>query len=187
MPNGLKPPSQIEAVMHDFAAGRYDVLLSTTIVESGIDIPRANTILVDRADRFGIADLYQLRGRVGRGGVKAFAYFMIPPDSVIGTDARERLKALQQHAGLGEGVDEGVEEPIRAVGMTGMGEGGARCASKYQGERGGGRRAGGFHGRYSCGLGNGCDCRDGAGAARPLMKEACALRPPWRRAGPGVR
>jgi len=115
--HGQMPPSQIEAVMHDFAAGRYDVLLSTTIVESGIDIPRANTILVDRADRFGIADLYQLRGRVGRGGVKAFAYFMIPPDSVIGTDARERLKALQQHAGLGAGVG----LAMRDLGIRGAG------------------------------------------------------------------
>lgn len=115
--HGQMPPSQIEAVMRDFAAGRYDVLLSTTIIESGIDIPCANTILVDRADRFGIADLYQLRGRVGRGGVKAYAYFMIPPDSYIGPDARERLKALQQHAGLGAGVG----LAMRDLGIRGAG------------------------------------------------------------------
>ncbi len=103
--HGQMPPSQIERIMRDFSAGKYDVLLSTTIIESGIDIPRANTIIVDRADRFGIADLYQLRGRVGRAGIKAYAYFMLPPDSYISTDARQRLKALQQHSGLGTGVN----------------------------------------------------------------------------------
>jgi transcription-repair coupling factor (superfamily II helicase) len=102
--HGQMPPSQIENIMRDFAAGKYDVLLCTTIIENGIDIPRANTILIDRADRFGIADLYQLRGRVGRSGVKAYAYFMIPPESYISSDARQRLKALQQHSGLGSGV-----------------------------------------------------------------------------------
>ncbi len=102
--HGQMPASEIEAVMHDFSAGRYDVLLCTTIIESGIDIPRANTILIDRADRFGLADLYQLRGRVGRGGVRAHAYFLLPSDVVVADDARERLKALQQHAGLGAGV-----------------------------------------------------------------------------------
>lgn len=115
--HGQMPAAQIEQVMHDFAAGRYDVLLSTTIIESGIDIPRANTILVDRADRFGIADLYQLRGRVGRGGIKAYAYFMIPPDSYIQPDARERLKALQQHAGLSAGV----ALAMRDLGIRGAG------------------------------------------------------------------
>jgi len=102
--HGQMPPSQIERIMRDFSSGKYDVLLSTTIIESGIDIPRANTMIVDRADRFGIADLYQLRGRVGRGGIKAYAYFMMPPDSYISPDARQRLKALQQHSGLGTGV-----------------------------------------------------------------------------------
>lgn len=102
--HGQMAPSQIERIMRDFSAGKFDVLLSTTIIESGIDIPRANTIIIDRADRFGIADLYQLRGRVGRAGIKAFAYFMIPQDSYISPDARLRLKALQQHAGLGSGV-----------------------------------------------------------------------------------
>ena len=115
--HGQMPPSQIEKIMRDFAAGKYDVLLCTTIIESGIDIPRANTILVDRADRFGIADLYQLRGRVGRGGVKAYAYFMIPPDSYISTDARQRLKALQQHSGLGTGVS----LSMRDLGIRGAG------------------------------------------------------------------
>ncbi|MGI5868966.1 MAG: transcription-repair coupling factor [Kiritimatiellia bacterium] len=115
--HGQMPAAQIEGVMRDFAAGRYDVLLSTTIIESGIDIPRANTILVDRADRFGIADLYQLRGRVGRAGVKAYAYFMIPSNGLIGADARERLKAIQQHTGLGSGVG----LALRDLGIRGAG------------------------------------------------------------------
>ena len=99
------PASQVEAVMHDFAQGKFDILLCTTIIESGIDIPRANTIIVDRADRFGVADLYQLRGRVGRGAVKAYAYFLIPGESYIAGDAMRRLKSLKQHSGLGAGVN----------------------------------------------------------------------------------
>lgn len=102
--HGQMPTAQIERVMRDFSAGLYDVLLCTTIIESGIDMPRANTILIDRADRFGISDLYQLRGRVGRAGLKAYAYFLLPPESFLASDARQRLTALQQHSGLGTGV-----------------------------------------------------------------------------------
>ena len=89
--------------MRDFERGKYDVLLSTTIVESGIDIPRANTILVDRADMFGIADLYQLRGRVGRSARQGYAYFLLPPSGIVDAEARERLAALKRHGGLGGG------------------------------------------------------------------------------------
>ena len=89
--------------MRDFERGKYDVLLSTTIVESGIDIPRANTILVDRADMFGIADLYQLRGRVGRSARQGYAYFLLPPSGIVDAEARERLAALRRHGGLGGG------------------------------------------------------------------------------------
>ena len=102
--HGQLSPRETERIMRDFAAGRYDVLLSTTIVENGIDVPRANTILVDRADRFGIADLYQLRGRVGRGSVKAYAYFLIPHEACITGEARERLQALATASRLGAGV-----------------------------------------------------------------------------------
>ena len=102
--HGQMPASQVEAVMRDFAEGKFDVLLCTTIIESGIDIPRANTIIIDRADRFGVADLYQLRGRVGRGAVKASAYLLIPGESYVAGDAMDRLKALKQHGGLGSGV-----------------------------------------------------------------------------------
>ena len=88
--------------MRDFERGKFDLLLSTTIVESGIDIPRANTILIDHAETFGLADLYQLRGRVGRSSREGRALFLLPA-SGVDSDARERMKALQRHGGLGGG------------------------------------------------------------------------------------
>jgi transcription-repair coupling factor (superfamily II helicase) len=90
--------------MRAFEQGEYDILLSTTIIESGIDIPRANTILVDRADLFGLADLYQLRGRVGRGSRQGRAVFLLPTGGVD-SDARERLAALKRHGSLGAGFN----------------------------------------------------------------------------------
>ena len=91
--------------MRDFERGKYDVLLSTTIIESGIDIPRANTILVDHAETFGLADLYQLRGRVGRSSRQGHAVFLLPTGGLVDSDARERLAALKRHGGLGSGFD----------------------------------------------------------------------------------
>jgi len=79
------------------------VLVCTTIIESGIDIPNANTIIIDRADRFGLADLYQLRGRVGRAGHKAYAILMLPADLLTGGDARKRINAIRQYTELGSG------------------------------------------------------------------------------------
>ena len=96
--------------MRDFERGDYDILLSTTIIESGIDIPRANTILVDRADMFGMADLYQLRGRVGRSSRQGHAYFLLPPSGSVDAEARERLTALQRHGGLGAGFNLAVRD-----------------------------------------------------------------------------
>ena len=96
--------------MRDFERGEYDILLSTTIIESGIDIPRANTIFIDQADRFGMADLYQLRGRVGRSARQGFAYFLLPADGLVDSDARERLAALQRHGGLGSGFNLAVRD-----------------------------------------------------------------------------
>ena len=101
--HGQMPADALARAMHAFAQGQADLLLCTTIVESGIDIPRANTILVDRADRFGLAELYQLRGRVGRSSQKGFAYLLLPPEGVIDGDARKRLQALKRHSGLGAG------------------------------------------------------------------------------------
>ena len=96
--------------MRAFERGEADVLLSTTIVESGIDIPRANTILVDRADMFGLAELYQLRGRVGRSSKEGQAYFLLPGEGLVDSDARERLDALKRHGGLGAGFNLAVRD-----------------------------------------------------------------------------
>lgn len=89
--------------MTDFVEGRYDVLCSTAIVESGLDIPRANTIIVDRADTLGLAQLYQLRGRVGRSDQRAFCYLVTPPPSEMSDESRVRLEALERFSGLGAG------------------------------------------------------------------------------------
>lgn len=96
--------------MRDFERGEYDILLSTTIIESGIDIPRANTILIDQAENFGMADLYQLRGRVGRSSKQGYAYFLLPPSGDVDSDARERLAALKRHGGLGSGFNLAVRD-----------------------------------------------------------------------------
>ncbi len=101
--HGQMDKSELEIVMRDFVAGKADVLLSTTIIESGIDIPNANTIIIDRADRFGLADLYQLRGRVGRGGHRAYAYLLLPREALCTGDARKRVNAIKQYTELGSG------------------------------------------------------------------------------------
>lgn len=101
--HGQMDEELLEDVMHTFVDGRADVLVCTTIIESGVDIPNANTIIIDRADRFGLADLYQLRGRVGRGGQQAHAYLLLPRDAVTAGDARKRVNAIKQYAGLGSG------------------------------------------------------------------------------------
>ncbi len=100
--HGQMDEHELEAVMQQFIEGKADVLLSTTIIESGLDIPNANTIIIDRADRFGLADLYQLRGRVGRAQQKAYAYLMIPRDLMAG-EARKRIAAIRQYSSLGAG------------------------------------------------------------------------------------
>src|SRR6185436_17519299 len=94
---------ELEEVMTRFVNGEADVLLSTTIIESGLDIPNANTIIIDRADRFGLSDLYQLRGRVGRYKHQAYAYLMIPRHAGLLSDARKRISAIKQYSTLGSG------------------------------------------------------------------------------------
>lgn len=101
--HGQMEKSELEVVMHTFVEGKADVLLATTIIETGIDIPNANTILIDRADRFGLADLYQLRGRVGRANQKAHAYLLLPRDMMAQGDARKRIHAIKQYTALGSG------------------------------------------------------------------------------------
>ncbi|MFZ4395365.1 MAG: transcription-repair coupling factor, partial [Kiritimatiellia bacterium] len=101
--HGQMSANQLARIMRDFESGACDVLLCTTIVESGLDIPRANTIVIHRADRFGLADLYQLRGRVGRSSHKAFAYLLLPDQGHVDEDGRQRLAAMQKHSALGAG------------------------------------------------------------------------------------
>jgi transcription-repair coupling factor (superfamily II helicase) len=93
----------LEQTMFDFIEGRYDVLVSTAIIESGLDIPRANTIIIDRADIFGLAQLYQLRGRVGRSKDRGYCYLIVPPPSSMTDEARARIEALERHTDLGSG------------------------------------------------------------------------------------
>jgi transcription-repair coupling factor (superfamily II helicase) len=94
---------ELEAVMARFIAGKTDVLVCTTIIESGLDIPNANTIIIDRADQFGLADLYQLRGRVGRAEHKAYAYLLLPREMMTIGAARKRISAIKQYSSLGAG------------------------------------------------------------------------------------
>jgi transcription-repair coupling factor (superfamily II helicase) len=94
---------ELEEVMTRFVNGEADVLLSTTIIESGLDIPNANTIIIDRADRFGLSDLYQLRGRVGRYKHQAYAYLLLPRHARLLADVRKRISAIRQYATLGSG------------------------------------------------------------------------------------
>jgi transcription-repair coupling factor (superfamily II helicase) len=101
--HGLMRENELEKVMLRFIRGEADVLLSTTIIENGLDIPRANTIIINRADRFGLSELYQLRGRVGRSNQRAYAYLLIPTESALTPIARQRLAALKEFSDLGAG------------------------------------------------------------------------------------
>ncbi|HEX8640069.1 MAG TPA: transcription-repair coupling factor [Allosphingosinicella sp.] len=103
--HGQMAPTEVEERMSAFYDGRYEVLLSTTIIESGLDIPSANTLIVHRADRFGLAQLYQLRGRVGRAKTRAYAYFTTPPDRLVTETADKRLKVLASLESLGAGFE----------------------------------------------------------------------------------
>ncbi len=103
MAHGQMNEHVLEGVMLKFFHGEADVLLATSIIQSGLDVPRANTILVDRADLLGLAQLYQLRGRVGRAGDQAYAYFFFPNEEILSTDAQRRLLAVQEFADLGSG------------------------------------------------------------------------------------
>jgi transcription-repair coupling factor (superfamily II helicase) len=101
--HGQMKPKDLEEVMVEFIGKRYDVLLSTSIIESGLDIPSANTIIINRADMFGLAEIYQLRGRVGRSKHRAYAYLLVPPTTSLTADARKRLEVLMELGDLGSG------------------------------------------------------------------------------------
>lgn len=102
--HGQMPPDEVDAVFHAFKSGMADIIVATTIVENGIDIPNANTILIDRADQFGLADLYQLRGRVGRWNRPAYAYFLVSKQKQLSELSRKRLYALIESSGYGGGM-----------------------------------------------------------------------------------
>ena len=115
--HGQMPPEELEKVILGFVNHDFDVLLSTTIVENGIDIPNANTIIINDAHRFGLSDLHQMRGRVGRGNRKAFCYLLAPPKSVLSPEARRRLEALETFSELGSGFNLAMQDlDIRGAG-----------------------------------------------------------------------
>ncbi len=115
--HGQMPEGELESAMVAFNAGEADVMLCTTIIESGLDIPRVNTILVEDAHRFGLAQLYQLRGRVGRSGIQAHAWLFYPGDASLSDAARQRLRAIQEFAQLGSGYQLAMRDmEIRGVG-----------------------------------------------------------------------
>ena len=115
--HGKMPAEQLEKLIMDFIYGEFDVLVSTTIVENGIDIPNANTIIVDNAQNFGLSDLHQLRGRVGRSNQKGYCYLLSPPDELLSSDARRRLRAIEEFSDLGSGFNIAMQDlDIRGAG-----------------------------------------------------------------------
>ena len=115
--HGQMKPEELERIILDFSNYDYDVLLSTTIVENGIDIPNANTIIINGAHYFGLSDLHQMRGRVGRGNRKAFCYLLAPPLAALPADSRRRLEALENFSDLGSGINIAMQDlDIRGAG-----------------------------------------------------------------------
>lgn len=115
--HGQMNPEELEKIILGFVNYDYDVLLSTTIVENGIDIPNANTIIINQAQHFGLSDLHQMRGRVGRGNRKAFCYLLAPPTSQLNTEARRRLEAIENFSDLGSGIHLAMQDlDIRGAG-----------------------------------------------------------------------
>ena len=115
--HGQMDGKELEARILDFMEGKYDVLVSTTIVESGVDVPNANTIFINDAQKFGMADLHQMRGRVGRSNRKAFCYLITPPFDMMTSDARKRLEAIEQFSDLGSGFQIAMKDlEIRGAG-----------------------------------------------------------------------
>ena len=115
--HGQMKPEELEQIILDFSNYDYDVLLSTTIVENGIDIPNANTIIINGAHYFGLSDLHQMRGRVGRGNRKAFCYLLAPPLAALPADSRRRLEALENFSDLGSGINIAMQDlDIRGAG-----------------------------------------------------------------------
>ena len=115
--HGRMPAAEVEKLIMDFIYGDFDVLIATTIVESGIDIPNVNTIIINDAQNFGLSDLHQLRGRVGRSDKKAYCYLLTPPDEMLSSDARRRMRAIEEFSDLGSGFNIAMQDlDIRGAG-----------------------------------------------------------------------
>ncbi|MBQ3197223.1 MAG: transcription-repair coupling factor [Alistipes sp.] len=115
--HGKMPTEKLEKLIMDFIYGEYDVLIATTIVENGIDIPNANTIIINNAQNFGLSELHQLRGRVGRSNRKAYCYLITPPEEMLSSDARRRLRAIEEFSDLGSGFNIAMQDlDIRGAG-----------------------------------------------------------------------
>lgn len=115
--HGQMPSEKVEGLLMDFVYGEYDVLVATSIIENGIDIPNANTIIINNAQNFGLSDLHQLRGRVGRSDRKAFCYLLSPPDELLTDDAKRRLRAIEEFSDLGSGFNIAMQDlDIRGAG-----------------------------------------------------------------------
>ena len=115
--HGKMDARELEKLMMDFIYGEFDVLVATTIIESGVDVPNANTIIINNAQNFGLSDLHQLRGRVGRSNRKAFCYLLTPPDETLMSDARRRLRAIEEFSDLGSGFNIAMQDlDIRGAG-----------------------------------------------------------------------
>ena len=115
--HGQMKPESLEQAINDFSAHDYDILLATTIIESGIDMPNVNTIIINDAHKFGLSELHQLRGRVGRASRKAFCYLMVPPGLTLTPDARRRLQAIESFSDLGSGIHIAMQDlDIRGAG-----------------------------------------------------------------------
>ncbi len=115
--HGQMKGNELEKIMMDFINHEYDVLIATTIIESGLDIPNANTIIINNAQNFGLSDLHQLRGRVGRSNKKAFCYLLAPPLTVLTPEARKRLRAIEEYSDLGSGFNIAMQDlDIRGAG-----------------------------------------------------------------------
>ena len=115
--HGQMDPKQMEKVMMDFIYGEYDVLVATSIIENGVDVPNANTIIINNAQNFGLSDLHQLRGRVGRSNRNAHCYLIVPPDELLTSEARRRLRAIEEFSDLGAGFNIAMQDlDIRGAG-----------------------------------------------------------------------
>ncbi len=115
--HGQLDGKKLEDNLLQFMEGSYDILVATTIIENGLDVPNANTIFINNAQNFGLSDLHQMRGRVGRSNKKAFCYFITPPDSAMSSDAQKRIQAIEQYAALGSGIQIAMKDlEIRGAG-----------------------------------------------------------------------